>query len=75
MLLRTGLNNVALPTLFKVVNNIELLMLLTTVNNVGSTTLFNPVKLQAHCLPRIRVVHNVYTKRFKDLNLECHLLK
>ena len=53
-----------LPTLFKVVNNGEqhcytahaiqpqqyCSMLLTTVNNVGSTTLFNPVELQAHDL-------------------------
>ena len=60
MLLRTGLINVVMPTLFKVVNNIDqqLLhaiqpqqccsMLLATVHNMASTTLFNPVLLLAH---------------------------
>ena len=57
-LLKTGLNNVVLPILFNVVNDIvqhsytnctldsgstTCLVLLTTLNNVGSTTLFNPV--------------------------------
>jgi hypothetical protein len=48
----TGLNNVLLPTLFTLVNNIVepgsgvtilFNIMLTTVNNVGSKTLFNPV--------------------------------
>ena len=57
-LMKTALNNVALPTLFKVVNNIVQhcwawitrnlvyqcwTILLTTLNNVGSTTLFKAV--------------------------------
>ena len=57
-LMKTALNNVLLPTLFKVVNNIvqhcytwlqassgssTCSVLLTTLNNVGSTTLFNAV--------------------------------
>ena len=57
-LLKTGLNNVLLPTLFNVVNNIvqhcytncrldsgstTCSVLLTTLNNVGSTTFFYPV--------------------------------
>ena len=55
---KTALNNVLLPTLFKVVNNIvqhcytwlqansgssTCSVLLTTLNNVGSKTLFNAV--------------------------------
>ena len=55
-LMKTALNNVLLPTLFKVVNNIvqhcytglqansgssTCSVLLTTLNNVGSKTLFN----------------------------------
>ena len=54
ILMKTGLNNVLLPTLFTVVNNIEQMnivtpnsILLTTVNNVGSKTLFNLVKQRA----------------------------
>ena len=57
-LMKTALNNLLLPTLFKVVNNIvqhcytrlqansgssTCSVLLTTLNNVGSTTLFKPV--------------------------------
>ena len=57
-LMKTALNNVLLPTLFKAVNNIvqhcytclqansgssTCSVLLTTLKNVGSTTLFNPV--------------------------------
>ena len=57
-LMKTALNNVLLPTLFKVVNNIvqhcytwlqansgssTCSVLLTTLNNVGSKTLFNAV--------------------------------
>ena len=57
MLLRTRLNNVVLPTLFKVVDNIVTpnsgsTILFNVVDNyeqnVGSTTLFNAVILQAH---------------------------
>ena len=59
-LLRTRLNNVVLPTLFRVINNVEhcyaqfsiteqyCLMLLTTTNNMRSTKLFSPVIMQAH---------------------------
>jgi hypothetical protein len=61
ILMKTGLNNALLPTLFKVVNNKQywtiLLhpieaqqycsILLTSVNNVGGKTLFNPVEQQA----------------------------
>ena len=59
MLLRTGLNNLVLPTLFEVVNNGEhaiqpqryCSMLLT----VGSTTLFNPVELQLIIFCRVKM--------------------
>jgi hypothetical protein len=44
--MKSGLNNVLLPTLFTVVNNIEQYCY-TRVNNVGSKTLFNPVKQRA----------------------------
>jgi hypothetical protein len=58
ILMKTGLNNVLLPTLFIAANNIEQYcypiqaqqhcsMLLTSVNNVGSKTLFSPVEQQA----------------------------
>ena len=41
MLMKTGLNNVLLPTLFTVVNNIEQYIVVTS--NSGSTILFNIV--------------------------------
>jgi hypothetical protein len=59
MLMKTGLNNALLPTMFIAVNNIEQYcytrfrlnkycsILLTSVNNVGSKTLFNPVEQRA----------------------------
>ena len=80
MLLRTGLNNVVLLTLLKVVNNGETTllhaiqpqqycsMLLTAINNVGSTTLFNPVELQAHdFLPCILTISGML------LDVNCHI--
>jgi hypothetical protein len=51
--MKTGLNNVLLPTLFTVVtilNNIvtpDSGSTILCVNNVGSKTLFNPVKQRA----------------------------
>jgi hypothetical protein len=56
ILMKTGLNNVLLPTLFIAVNNIQAQqycsILLTSVNNVGSKTLFSTVEQQArHFLP------------------------
>jgi ABC-type thiamine transport system ATPase subunit len=57
ILMKTGLNNIVRPTLFTVVNNIVTpdsgSILLTSVNNVGRTTLFNPVKQQAHSFTRV----------------------
>ena len=61
MLMKKGLNNVLLPTLFTVVNNIvhPLLhtieaqqycsILLKTVNNMDSKTLFSPVSISSLC--------------------------
>ena len=58
MLLKTGLHNVVLPTLFNVVNNTEQIVepesslqsgvtmlnnIVDNLNNMGSTTLFNAV--------------------------------
>jgi hypothetical protein len=37
------MNNVSLPTLFTLVNNILFNIVDNSVNNVGSKTLFNPV--------------------------------
>ena len=55
--MKTALNNVVLPTLFKVVNNTvqrcyTCSVLLTTVNNVGIKTLFNAVFIRPE-----KVVH------------------
>jgi hypothetical protein len=48
ILMKTGLNNVLLPTLFTVVNNIEQYCYTRfSVNNVGSKTLFSPVEQRA----------------------------
>ena len=77
MLLGTRLHNVVLPTLFKIVNNIEqhcysrfsdAANLLTTMTNVATT--LNPVILQARIIfwlcgsyypQKVSVYHYVYT--------------
>ena len=74
-LMKTALNNVLLPTLFKVVNNIvqhsytwlqvnsgpsTCSVLLTTLNNVGSTTLFNAVFMRPEQVVRFLLCRYIY---------------
>ena len=83
-LMKTALNNVVLPTLFKAVNNIvqhcytclqgnsgssTCSVLLTTLNNVGSTTLFSPVFIRPEQVVRFLLCKLKFGVKTSDIQV------